>query len=113
MARADRLEGALDHGPAFAAQMLAVERGLELFLEIVLAALDLVDDGLLVAAGERRLEVKEALVGLAMNEPSSSGLPPRRRTSARKSSTQLWRSVARSRNISRNRPASLFAAASS
>ena len=46
-------------------QIAAFERRFELLLEIILAALDFVDDRLLVAAGDRRLEVEEALVGLA------------------------------------------------
>ena len=50
------------------------ERGLELLLEIVLAALDLVDDRLLVAAGDRRLQVLEALVRLAEERAGLLGI---------------------------------------
>ena len=52
----------------------AFERGLELLLQIVLAALDLVDDRLFVAAGDRGLEVEEALVGLAQERAAVLGL---------------------------------------
>src|SRR3954465_6609058 len=45
--------------------MFAVERRFELGLEVILATLDLVDDGLLVTAGDRRLQIFEALVALA------------------------------------------------
>src|SRR4051812_16945899 len=65
MAGADRLVRPLDRRARFAAKRVAVERRLELVLEVILAAFDLVDDALLVAPGDRRLEVEEALVGLA------------------------------------------------
>src|SRR5574338_211581 len=53
VAFAHRLVAALDRFAGFASQIAVVERRLELCLEVVLAALDLVDDGLLVAARHR------------------------------------------------------------
>jgi hypothetical protein len=90
----------------------AVERGLELLLEIVLAALDLVDDRGVVAAGHRGLEVKEALVGGAEEAAVVGALPPRRRISARSSSAMRLRSSALRRNSSWNLVPSAFWAAS-
>src|SRR5690348_11896033 len=65
MAGADRLVAALDHRAAFAVQRIAVQRRLEFVLQVILAALDLVDDRFLVAPGDRRLEILEPLVRLA------------------------------------------------
>ena len=65
MTRLDRLIGLLDHHAGFAREIAAFESGLELLLEVILAALDFVDHRGFVAAGNRCLEVKETLVGLA------------------------------------------------
>src|SRR6476661_3980223 len=59
---------------AFAIEVAALQRGLPFFLEIILAALDLVDDRFLVAAGDRRLEVLEALVRLAQERTAVFGI---------------------------------------
>ena len=48
-----------------AVEVAALQRRLPLVLEIILAALDLVDDRFFVAAGDRGFEVREALVRLA------------------------------------------------
>ena len=65
MPRTHRLKGALDGLAGFAGQIAALERRFELLLEIILAALDFVDDRSLVATGDGGLEVEETLVGLA------------------------------------------------
>ena len=65
VARLDRLVAALDELVALAVQIAALQRRLPLLLEIILAALDLVDDRFFVAASDRGLEVLEALVRLA------------------------------------------------
>jgi GTP cyclohydrolase I len=64
MSGADRLIAALHDRARFATQRVRVQRRLELPFEIVLASFDLVDDRLVVAAGDRRLEVFETLMGL-------------------------------------------------
>ena len=61
----DRLIDALHNRAALGGKVGVVEGGLELLLEIVLAALDLVDDRFLVATHDGRLKIDEALVGLA------------------------------------------------
>ena len=65
MAFADRFEHAADDFAALAGEMLVVERGLELLFEVILAAFDLVDDRLVIVAGDRRLEVEPCLVKAA------------------------------------------------
>src|SRR4051794_5688702 len=55
-------------------QVAALERRLPLRLEIILAALDLVDDRLLIAAGDRRFEILEPLVGLAEERSAVLGV---------------------------------------
>jgi len=65
VAGANRLIATLHDRAAVTAQRIAVEGRLELVLEVIFAAFDLVDDRLLVAAGDRRLQILEALVSLA------------------------------------------------
>ena len=65
VARLDRLIAALDEVVRFAVQVAALQRGLPFLLEVILSALDFVDDRFLVAAGDRGLQVLEPLVCLA------------------------------------------------
>src|SRR5205809_965680 len=65
MAFEDRLISPVDNGPALGGQVIRFQGSAELALEIVLAAFDLVDDRLVVAARDGCLQVEEALVGLA------------------------------------------------
>jgi hypothetical protein len=64
MAFAHRLVAALDRGAGLARQVAVVQRGLELRFEIIFAALDFVDDGFFVAAGDGRLLILESLMRL-------------------------------------------------
>ena len=65
VARPNRLVGGFDGLAAFTGQLVALQRRLEFFLEIILSRLDGIDDPLIVAAGHRRLEVEPRLVGRA------------------------------------------------
>src|SRR6186997_3292505 len=61
----NRLISALNDRAAFAGHFVAAKRRFEFFLEIVFAALDLVQDSLVVASGDRRFEVEPGLVKAA------------------------------------------------
>ena len=61
----DRLVATLDDVLTFAVEIAALQRRLPFLLEIIFAALDLVDDRFFIASGDRRLEVLEPLVRLA------------------------------------------------
>src|SRR5438270_1475257 len=65
VSRLDRLVEPFDQLMALALQFPALQRRLPFLLEIILTALDFVDDGFLVAAGDCGLEVLEPLVRLA------------------------------------------------
>ena len=74
VARLHRLVATLHEIVGFTVQIAALQRGLPLFFQIVLAALDLVDDRLLVAASDHRLQVLEALVRLAEERAGLFGI---------------------------------------
>src|SRR5688500_191242 len=76
VALADRLIGPLDDRAAIRAQLVVGQCGLELLLEIILAAFDLIDDRLVVAAGDRGLEVEPRLVEAAERRAVAIGLAP-------------------------------------
>jgi len=65
VASLDRLIAALDQIVRLTMQVAALQCSLPFRLEVILAALDLVDDRFFVAAGNRGFKVEPALVGLA------------------------------------------------
>ena len=65
VARAHGLVALFDDRPTFAVQHVRIQRCLELLLEIILAALDFVDDRLFILAGDRGFQILEPLVRLA------------------------------------------------
>ena len=55
----------LDQVVGLALEISALERGLEFRLEVILAAVDLIDDRFFIATGDRGFEIEETLVRLA------------------------------------------------